>query len=569
MKRFFRRRKKEEVSFDEILLDASNLPSFNKARLEGRIELPLRSWNILSVGIIFCIIVTLFLYRLIALQVVDGEHYAMVSTENKISETIMIAERGPVYDRRHELIAWNEVGNDDLHDFPMRAYTDRLGVGQLVGYVSYPQKDRAGFYYDTEYRGRSGIEETFNEALQGTNGKQLVEMNALGEVISGSVIDTAKAGAELELAVDTELSEQLYQVLASSSLELGFRSGAGALMDVTNGEIIALTSFPSYDPELLSDGEDGDAIAALGQDTRYPFLNKVIGGVYTPGSIVKPFVAYAALAEGIISPERQIASYGSITIPNPYNPDQPSVFNDWRSHGIMTMRDAIAYSSNVYFYTIGGGFEDQRGLGITKMRKYFDVFGIGEKTGIDLLGEVEGTVPSPEWKLEVFDDEWRLGDTYFTAIGQYGFLTTPLSMLRAYAALANGGTLLSPTVLKGGEAERIDLGLDPDYLRVVQEGMRRTVIQAGGTARALERSDVEIAAKSGTAELDGRNEFVNSWIAGYFPYDKPKYAFILLLEHGPYTNTLGAGRVMSWVFNWMAEHRPEYLHGEAEADVDD
>jgi penicillin-binding protein 2 len=226
------------------------------------------------------------------------------------------------------------------------------------------------------------------------------------------------------------------------------------------------------------------------------------------------------------------------------------------------MRDAIAFSSNVYFYTIGGGFEGQPGLGITRLNHYFDLFGIGDRTGISLLGEVEGTVPNPEWKEEIFDDDWRLGDTYFTAIGQYGFLATPLQILRGYAAIANGGYLVTPHVVLHEEPERVDLDLDRDDLEVIHEGMRRTVIQAGGTARALERKDVEIAAKSGTAELDASNSYVNSWVAGFFPYEEPKYAFVLFMERGPYENTLGAGRVMGWVFDWLSLNRPEYFTGD-------
>jgi penicillin-binding protein 2 len=185
-------------------------------------------------------------------------------------------------------------------------------------------------------------------------------------------------------------------------------------------------------------------------------------------------------------------------------------------------------------------------------------FEVAEPSGINLPGEVAGTIPTPEWKRQVFDDDWRLGDTYFTAIGQYGFLATPIAMLRAYAALA-GGMLLVPQIELGATPQGVDLQLDAEHLRVVQEGMRAAVIEDGGTARALERSDVAIAAKSGTAELDATNTHLNSWIAGYFPYEAPRFAFILLMEQGPYANTTGAGTVMGTVFDWIAENRPEYL----------
>jgi penicillin-binding protein 2 len=225
----------------------------------------------------------------------------------------------------------------------------------------------------------------------------------------------------------------------------------------------------------------------------------------------------------------------------------------------MTMREAIAFSSNVYFYIVGGGFGDQPGLGITRLNKYFRLFGMGEITGINLATEQEGVVPNPEWKQETFDDEWRLGDTYFTSIGQYGFQATPLQMLRAYAALANGGTLLTPHVQKGQMGSSTDLGLDPGYLRIVHEGMRKTVNYPGGTARGLERADVAVAAKSGTAEIGAGNAYVNSWAAGFWPYEEPRYAFILMMDKAPRSNALGASRIMGGVMEWIAQNRPEYL----------
>ena len=557
--RLFKKQKKTELAFDEILLDASNLPSFNMNRMEGRMELPLSQRGIYAVAGVFFLIACIFSFQLFKLQVIEGAELAALSKENSLTEALIIAERGAIYDRNGEMLAWNEFDDDKDWGFPLRAYTDREGLGQLIGYVSYPKKDSAGFYYRTEYLGRSGAEEAYHDVLEGENGKRLVEVNALGNIISEGVVAQARPGEEVLLSVDAELTEFMYNTIATNTAMLDFRSGGGAIMDVETGELIAMTSFPSYDPEVLSDGDDVAAINALNNDDRFPFLNKIIGGVYTPGSIVKPFVAYGALAEDVIDPMKVIVSNGSIVVPNPYNPANPSVFNDWRAHGRMTMRDAIAYSSNVYFYTIGGGFGDQPGLGITRLNKYFRLFGLGEKTGIDLGGEVEGTVPNPEWKREVFDDDWRLGDTYFTAIGQYGFLATPLQMLRAYAALANGGQLIDPHTSKGKKGDSIDLDLNADDLKVVTEGMRQTVIQDGGTARAFQRDDVKIAAKSGTAELDASNSYVNSWIAGFFPYEEPKYAFILFMERGPYENTLGAGRVMGWVFDWMAENRPQYF----------
>jgi penicillin-binding protein 2 len=225
----------------------------------------------------------------------------------------------------------------------------------------------------------------------------------------------------------------------------------------------------------------------------------------------------------------------------------------------MTMREAIAFSSNVYFYYISGGYGDQPGLGITKMHHYFDKFGFGKATNIDLDNEQIGTLPSPAWKQEVFNDDWRLGDTYLTSIGQFGFQTTPIQLLRAYAALGNGGLLVTPHVQKGEQGAVEDLQLNQQHLRVIQEGMRMTVNYPGGTARGLEKKYVAVAAKSGTAEIGAGNAYVNSWAAGYWPYENPQYAFILLMDRAPRSNTLGATTIMGQLVEWMYQNTPEYI----------
>lgn len=560
------RKNKRQIEFDEILLDASNLPSFDTRRVEGRREVPISVWSIGAVGAAFLLIAGTFTWQLFKLQVVEGAAYRERSENNKLADEVIIAERGVIYDRMGELLAWNEIDRSGEYSFPVRAYTDREGLGQLTGYVSYPKKDSKGFYFRTEYLGRSGIEEAYHTQLAGRNGTQLVEVNAHGDVISGNVVEDAVPGVEITLSVDAELSEAMYDIIATSTAQSGSRSGAAAIMDVHTGEILAITSFPSFDPEVMADGDDLELIQSYNEDSRFPFLNKVIGGAYTPGSIVKPFLAYAALNEGIISPEKIIVSTGQIVIPNPYTPSQPSIFSDWRAHGKMNIREAIAYSSNVYMYYISGGFGEQRGLGITKMDEYYDMFGFGKLTGINFDNEQTGTVPNPEWKLENFDDDWRLGDTYHTSIGQYGWQTTPLQMLVAYGALANGGKLFTPHVNKGEVGEYTEIDLDPWALDIVREGMYMTTYYPGGTARSLEKSYINIAAKSGTAELDFAKARLNTWAAGYWPYENPKYSFIVLMENAPYSNSLGGTRLAGDIVDWIHENRPEYLGVDLETD---
>jgi penicillin-binding protein 2 len=228
------------------------------------------------------------------------------------------------------------------------------------------------------------------------------------------------------------------------------------------------------------------------------------------------------------------------------------------------MRRAIAVSSDVYFYEIGGGFQGQAGLGIDKIGEYLKMFGISQKTGIDLPGEVAGTIPSPAWKAENFpnDPSWRIGDTYHTSIGQYGTQVTPIQMVRADAAIANYGTLLVPHVVTNSDLTKgdtpITLNIPKSYFDVVHEGMRAGVTDQG-TAAALDIPAVKIAGKTGTAQIGAHNEYVNSWVSGFFPYDNPRYAFVIAMERAPAGTLVGAPYVGLQLFQWMAANTPEYL----------
>lgn len=552
---FLKKKKKVEIHLDEIFLDASNLPDFNRGRLEGRIEMPIARRGMLAIGIGFSCIALVFLVQLFKLQVVRGAEFAQRSVNNHLDTSLLFSERGVIFDRTGEKLAWNAESEEE-RDYALRVYTDRRGVGQVLGYVNYPRKDASGFYFRTEYAGRGGVEDSFNDVLAGENGERLLEVDVHGNVVSEHVVHAPKSGESITLTLDAELSEALYDHIATSAARVGFRSGAGAIMDAHTGEIIALASYPSFDPEALTRG-DADRLKEYADDVRLPYLNKITSGIYTPGSIVKPFMALAALKEKIISSEKQILSTGALVIPNPYTPSQPSIFRDWKAHGLVDMRHAIGVSSDEYFYQIGGGYKDQKGLGIAKIYEYMHLFGFDSLTDINLPGEADGVIPNPAWKEKMFDEEWRLGDTYHTSIGQFGFQVTPIEMLRAYAAIANGGTLLRPLIVKGEEQTKTQLPVSEGALKIVHEGMRLSATE--GTARSLVRPDMDFAAKTGTAELGTYKEFVNSWVVGYYPYEKPKYVFILLMEHGPHTNLFGAPPIMSQFFPWIKAHKPEYF----------
>lgn len=327
-------------------------------------------------------------------------------------------------------------------------------------------------------------------------------------------------------------------------------------MDVTNGEVLALVSYPEYDNNLITNAttkEEKKQVADDLLDKRRKFLNRAVSGLFTPGSTVKPFFAYAALAEKIITPEQNIYSAGQLVIENKYDgPD--TVFKDWKAHGYVDMRKAIAQSSDEYFYQIGGGYKDQKGLGIARLNTYAKKFGFASTTGIDLPGEEFGVIPSPEWKKKVFDEEWLLGNTYHSSIGQYGFQLTPLELVRAVSAIANGGYLVTPHILLRGVTASSSINLNQKNLKVIQEGMRQTVTSEGGTVKSLNLEGIEVAGKSGTAELGVTKQLVNSWTSGYFPYENPKYAFVVIMEKGDRNNLSGAVVAMKETLEWMRDN---------------
>jgi penicillin-binding protein 2 len=560
--RIFRKNKIKSKNFfvepDEIFLDSKNPQNFDRQQFEGRIEKPIPKKTIFFMGAFFAIFTLIFGLRLAYLQIYKGEAYFQRSQNNALEKGIIFTDRGIIYDRNKVELAWNKKTEES--PVPIRTYLSP-GLAHLLGYVSYPTQDNSGNYWQGEFIGKDGLEKQYNEKLKGVNGAKIIETDALGKVFAENVVNAPQPGSDLITTIDARIQKELFSLIQKLSEGGSFTGGAGIIMDTQKGEIITSTSFPEYNSEILSLGKDRPEISGYLNDKRKVFLDRDISGLYTPGSIVKPFFALAALAENVIDPYKEILSTGSISIPNPYFPDQKSVFKDWRVNGWTNMMEAIAVSSDIYFYEVGGGFEDQKGLGIVNLEKYSRLFGLGEKTGIDLPDEKEGIIPSPEWKTINFKgDPWRVGDTYNTAIGQYGFQVTPIEMVRAVAAIANYGKLLTPHLLLGDpekENQTRTVELTKEYFDFVHKGMREAVTY--GTAAALNVSYVDAAAKTGTAQIGLAKNKVNSWIVGFFPYENPRYAFTVMMEAGPSEGGVSASSVMRQLLDWMSLNTPEYF----------
>jgi len=556
------KRIKIDIAPDEIFLDSKNLPHFNTQQFEGRLEKPIPKRSIFFLGLFFSLMAVIFIFKLGTLQIVKGEAYFKKSENNTLMKEPIVALRGLIYDRNKILLAWNSWSKDDVNkvSVPERAYLSP-GLGLLLGYVSSPAKDTSGNYWQDTFIGKDGIEKYYNDNLTGANGVRITEKDVSGQVQSENIVTQPKSGEEIKLTIDSKIQKKMYESISSMATKVSFSGGAGVIMDIKTGEVLAMTSYPEYDANILSAGVNKKVINSYFSDNRKVFLNRALSGLYSPGSIVKPFIGYAALVENVITPLKEILANGSISIPNPYFPDKKTVFKDHGTFGYVNMPKAIAISSDVFFYEIGGGYQDQKGLGIVNIDKYAHLFGISDKTGIDLPGEKPGNIPTPEWKAKTFKGEaWRVGDTYNTSIGQYGFQVTPIQMARAVSGIASMGTMPTPHLRLGDktyESKITTLDINKDDMKVIHEGMRRAVTE--GTAQALNLPAVKVAAKSGTAQVGLGNTNTNSWIVGFFPYDNPKYSFAILMERGPKSASGNATQVMSEIVDYMSVYTPEYL----------
>ncbi len=581
MRIFGRSSVRHEIAPDEIFLDSSNLPEHDAPQLEGTVVRPVAIRAIFAVGIVFTLISLGFGFRAFHLQIANGDEYASISRDNRLHRNVLFATRGLIYDRTGKEIAWNEaqiastteemaaaaataVADDvDRSVYALRKYSALPGLSHLVGFLQYPKADAKGEWWREEYAGISGVELTYDPQLRGENGSIMLETDALGDALRENIVSPPKNGTDLTLSIDADVQSRLFTTLSAHAERMGFKGGAAIIMDVRTGELIALTSFPEYDHQGFTDG-DSESIRSASNDARTPLLNRAVAGVYTPGSIVKPIFAVAALMEGTISPEKTIVSTGALVLPNPYNPDQPSIFRDWTVHGPVDMRTAIAVSSDEYFYTIGGGFGSQKGLGIAKLDEYAKLFGLSEPTGIELKGEEKGVIPTPEWKERIFgvDDPWRIGNTYHTSIGQFGFQVTPIQAVRFTAAIANGGKLLKPQLLASSTPEFTDIHVPENYMQVARDGMRMAVTSTrqDATVKSLNLGGIHIAAKTGTAQLGARNERMNSWSVGYWPAENPRYAYAVVLENAPAGTPAGAAPGLVPFFQWLIAEHPEYVN---------
>lgn len=444
-----------------------------------------------------------------------------------------------------------------------RDYFESYYFSHLLGFLGKVSGDDIrsdSFYTSLDSIGKAGLEAKYEKKLRGTPGKIAVVVDSSNKVLNILTAKEPEAGNNLVLNIDKDLQKILTDSLIRKMADTGSPAVAAVVMNPKSGEVLSLVSLPSFDNNIFNSDLSGKAYNALSNDKTRPFFNRALSGAYASGSTIKPFMAIAALNENIISPEYKIDdTLGYITIPNQYDPDIMYIFRDWKAHGFVDMRRAIAVSANVYFYVIGGGYKNIKGLGIDRIDKYLRLFGFGSPLGIDLPGETSGLVPSPSWKKSVKNEGWFTGDTYNVSIGQGDVLVTPLQLATAISAIANNGTLYKPRVVSkitdsyGNVLEEFvpeiirTIDINGEDFKVIKEGMREAVTD--GSAYLLKDLTVEVAGKTGTAQVTNTFRKTNAWFTGFAPYENPEIALAIVIE-GAGEGSAAAVPVAKEVFEW-------------------
>jgi penicillin-binding protein 2 len=408
-----------------------------------------------------------------------------------------------------------------------RHYVHRDLFSHVIGYVGQVARRElrpAGELRPGDVVGKTGLERAYDAKLRGTRGWNLVTVNSLGRRQGSSWVGREpEHGKGLVLTIDLRLQEVLREAM-------GDEAGAGVFMNPNTGEVLALVSTPSFDPNLFADGMTPAVWESISEDPRRPLHDRAIAAFYAPGSVFKVVMAVAGLESGTVSPDDVVNCNGSIKV---YRRRRLC----WKrgGHGTVDLRRALAYSCNVYFYLLG------KELGIEPIHHYGAQFNLGQRTGIDLPGEVEGILPSSAWKLENRHERWYPGDTISVAIGQGLLAVTPVQMATMISAVATHGRLPTPHLIRHDRTVARRLDVSERTFEIVRSALREAV--ASGTGRAVDLVMAEVAGKTGTAQLYRHSAGVDpkdlpkeerdhGWFVGYAPADDPQIAFAVVVEHG-------------------------------------
>jgi penicillin-binding protein 2 len=460
----------------------------------------------------------------------DPSYRPIVLIENASREQVIAA-----WARRWELpgVIYQEV--------PSRKYPGGLAA-HLFGYVgeiTESQLNRSDFdgVESGTIVGQAGVELAYNRLLMGKEGNRVVEVNSLGRELQELEEQPPVEGRRLQLTIDYDIQKAVEDAFDAAEFD-----GAAIVLDPRSGEVLGFTSRPAYDPNAFASGIDRAAWAALNTDELKPLQNRALQGRYSPGSTFKMAVALAALEEGVVKPDFKVHCAGGATFYGRY-----FKCHKREGHGAVDLRHAIEQSCDVYFYTVGNM------VGIDRINKWATLLGLGVKSNIDLPNELAGLVPSTEWKRETKHEKWYAGETISVAIGQAQVSVTPVSMAVYMATLANGGTRVTPHLLKAVDdgtgwketpapPPQSKIDVTPEKLQAIRDGLWM-VVNGGGTGGRARIPGHDICGKTGTAQVisntgrlaaarSGKNLRDHGWFVFFAPRDNPQVAGVVFLEHG-------------------------------------
>ena len=463
------------------------------------------------------------------------------------------------------LKAIEKIDNDriDIVEYNKRYYPEDSLASHVIGYVKpisekeFKNLEKEG-YRNSDLIGKKGVERSYDKEMKGQDGKENVEVDAKGNVIRQMETTESVAGKNVYLSLDLELQKYMTDAFTG-------KSGVFIAMEAKTGKIIAFVSNPEISLNLLSSRIPDNQWNELVNSKAKPLVNKGIAGLYPPGSTFKAITGMGILESGI-------SPYATVTSTGQYRYGK-LIFRDSHKygHGVTNFAKSIEQSVNTYYYVFS------QKAGVEKIVKYAKEFGIGSKTGIDIPGELAGTLPSPEWKKKRFkkkqDQRWLPGDLINMSIGQGYVLATPIQIASAYQAIANNGVQLKPTVVDrfvtySGKVENNapkvvrKLNVSSKNLKLMQNALRLPVSGYGGTAKLLRIGGYPVSAKTGTAQNTG---FVDnhSWIVGYFPSDNPQIVFLSIVEGGGYGGVASGNMALKFIL----KYRDKYVIKKAQAEM--
>lgn len=430
----------------------------------------------------------------------------------------------------------DEFPGIEIEIAPIRIYPFKSAGAQILGYVGEAgneDRDKNGNpYKSSAIIGRAGLEQKYNQYLEGKNGVKKVEVDAAGHPVRYITGEEVVSGQNIRLTIDAKLQKAAEDAVEAQVEELNGMgvspTGASVIaVDPNTGAVLAMVSWPTYDPNMFSRGIKSSEWNDIINNKNHPLQDRAVSSMYAPGSIFKVITAATALESKVMMPDEKIYDNGKHWIIDKRNAEG-------EAFGWIDFYDAMAKSDNVYFYEMG------RRTGIDRLAKMAGEFGLGKKTGIDLDGESEGNVASEEYKLKVFHQDWYLGETFDASIGQSYTLTTPIQMAMVYSAIANGGVRYKPYVVSridnlDGTPMKIfapvSLGSIPvskTNLGYISEALRKVMTKEGTGGFIFNNYPIPIAGKSGTAETNGGE---NGWFIAYAPFDKPEIVVVAFFEH--------------------------------------